>query len=106
MPHQSTSPEKELILMKNLSSALTAVLVLAAPLAAVAQNAPHKLQPNEHALNLPGATTFDAPPVGFDPISASDEELQYHGFAPRPSQNTEPKAYATWVKAIQHSKTR
>jgi hypothetical protein len=76
----------------------------------VAQNAtqitPHKLQPNEHALNLPNATTFDAPPAGFDAVNASDEELAYHGFPPRPNQAIEPKAYASWVKAMQHSKTR
>ncbi len=93
--------------MKNLSSALTAVLVLAAPIAAVAQlNAPNKLQPNERALNLPGATTIAAPPAGFDPLSASDQELAYYGFPPKPNQNTEPKAYATWARAMQHSKTR
>jgi hypothetical protein len=93
--------------MKNLSSALTAVLVLAAPMATMAQLvAPHKLQPNERALNLPGATTIAAPPAGFDPISASDQDLQYHGFPPRPNQTTAPKAYATWVEAIQHSKKR
>jgi Peptidase A4 family len=92
--------------MKRLSSAIAAVVVLAAPLAGIAQNAPHKLQPNEHALNLPGATTIDAPPTTFEPISASDEDLQYHGFAPRPNQNTEPMAYASWVKAMQHSKNR
>jgi hypothetical protein len=110
MPHQSTSPEKELHNMKSLSSALTAVVLLAAPLAGMTQNlaasGPHKLQPNEHALNLPGATRFDAPPAGFDPITASDQDLQYHGFPPRPNQNTEPKAYATWVTAMQHSKSR
>jgi hypothetical protein len=92
--------------MKSLSSALAAALVLAAPLAGIAQNAHKQLQPNEHALNLPGATTIDAPPAGFDPITASDEDLQYNGFPPRPNQNTQPKAYATWVKAIQASKTR
>jgi hypothetical protein len=95
--------------MKKLSSAVTAVLVLAAPIATMAQialNSPHKLQPNERALNIAGATTIVAPPAGFDPIAASDEELAYHGFPPRPNQNTEPKAYATWVKAMQHSKTR
>ena len=91
--------------MKSLSSALTVVFLLTAPLAGIAENT-QKLQPNEHALNLPGATTIDAPPAGFDPIAASDEELQYHGFAPRPNQTTEPKAYAIWVKAMQHSKTR
>ena len=91
--------------MKIHNSALTAVLVLAAPLAGIAQNTRH-LQPNEHALNLPGATTIDAPPAGFDPIAASDEELAYHGFPPRPNQTTEPKAYATWVKAMKASKVR
>ena len=91
--------------MKSFSSALTAVLVLAAPLAVVAQN-PHKLQPNEHALNLPGATTIEAPPAGFDPIAASDQDLSYYGFPPRPNQASEPKAYATWSKAMSASKTR
>jgi Peptidase A4 family len=91
--------------MKSLSSAIAAILVLAAPLAGIAQNT-HKLQPNEHLTNLPGATTIEAPPAGFDPIAASDEELQYHGFPPRPNQANEPKAYATWAKAMKASKTR
>ena len=91
--------------MKHLSSAFTAVLLLAAPLASLAIN-PQPLPPNQHALNLPGATTIDAPPVGFDPIAASDEELAYHGFPPRPNQNTEPKAYATWTRAMKASKKR
>jgi hypothetical protein len=85
--------------------ALTATLVLAAPLTVFAQ-APRNLQPNEHALNLPGATTIDAPPAGFDPIAASDQDLAYYGFPPRPDQVAQPKAYGTWVKAMTHSKTR
>jgi Peptidase A4 family len=91
---------------KSLSSTLTAVALLAAPLAGIAQNTPHKLQPNEHALNLPGTTTIDAPAAGFDPLTASDEDLAYYGFPPRPNQNTEQKAYATWAKAITASKVR
>ncbi len=94
--------------MKHLTSALTAVLVLAAPVIAMAQltTTPHKLQPNEHVTNLPGVTTIQAPPAGFDPLNASDQELAYHGFPPRPNQGSEPKAYATWVKAMNHSRTR
>jgi hypothetical protein len=95
--------------MKKLSSALMGLLAIAVPLATVAQNSqatPRPLQPNEHALNLPGASTIEAPPAGFDPIAASDEELAYYGFAPRPDQGNEPKAYATWTKAMQHSQTR
>jgi Peptidase A4 family len=89
--------------MKSLFS-VTSILVLAASFA-VAQ-APRHLQPNEHPTNLPGATTIEAPPAGFDPIAASDEDLAYHGFPPRPNQVEQPKAYATWAKAMNHSKTR
>jgi len=92
--------------MKSLSSALTAVLVLAAPLAGIAQNNHKQLQPNEHTLNLPGATTVDAPPAGFDPLTASDQDLAYHGFPPRPNQTTDSKEYAHWAKAMKASKTR
>ncbi len=91
--------------MKALPSTLAAIFVIAAPLATLAQNA-RQLQPNETALNLPGATTIAAPPAGFDPINASDEELAYHGFPPRPNQTTEAKQYASWVRAMKASKTR
>jgi hypothetical protein len=91
--------------MKSQCYALAAMLVLAAPLSLLAQS-PRSLQPNEHALNLPGATTIDAPPTGFDPIAASDQDLAYYGFPPRPNQVDQPKAYSTWVKAMTHSKTR
>jgi hypothetical protein len=91
--------------MKSLTSLLRVVLVLAVPMAGIAQN-PRQLQSNEHALNIPGATTIDAPPAGFDPIVASDQELAYHGFPPRPDQAAQPKAYATWVRAMKASKVR
>jgi hypothetical protein len=97
--------------MRSLSSTLATVLVLAAPLA-IAQNASQKvqpqrtLQPNEHALNLPGATTIEAPPASFNPLTASDEELAYNGYPPRPDQNAQPRAYASWAKAMTHSRIR
>lgn len=91
--------------MKTVASALVAALVLAAPMAGIAQNTRH-LQPNEHALNLPGATTIEAPSAEFDPVSASDEDLAYYGFPPRPNQFTQAKAYATWFKAMKASKHR
>lgn len=91
--------------MKILSFPSIASLILATPLAGLALNA-RPLQPNEHATNLPGVTTIEAPPAGFDPVSASDEDLKYHGFPPRPNQSTEPKAYASWVRAMHTSATR
>ena len=91
--------------MKTLSLTTIATLVLSTPLAALAVNA-RPLQPNEHPTNLAGITTIEAPPAGFDPINASDEELAYHGFPPRPNENTDPKAYATWARAMSASQTR
>jgi Peptidase A4 family len=87
------------------SSTLIAAFVLATPLAGMAIN-PQPLPPNEHALNLPGATTIDAPPASFDPINASDQDLQFHGFPPRPNQAADPDAYAAWETAMKASKTR
>jgi hypothetical protein len=92
-------------IMKALPSALAAVVVFAAPFATLAQNA-RQLQPNEMPTNLPGATTIAAPPASFNPINASDQDLAYYGFPPRPSQTTEAKQYAGWVKAMSASKTR
>jgi Peptidase A4 family len=97
--------------MRSLSFTLAAVVTLAAPFA-IAQTAMQQvqlkrpLQINEHTTNLPGATTIEAPPAGFNPLLASDSELAYHGFAPRPDQSAQPKAYATWAKAMSHSQTR
>jgi hypothetical protein len=95
--------------MKNLSTTVALILALAAPLAALAEQpttAARPLQPNERATNLPGATTILAPSRDFDPLTASDADLAYNGFPPRPNQNTEPKAYATWARAMAASKTR
>ena len=91
--------------MNALPYAAAAALALTTSLAGMAQNT-RALQPNELPTNLAGATTIVAPPSGFDPITASDEDLQYHGFPPRPNQFTEPKAYATWERAIKASQTR
>lgn len=92
--------------MNSMSSALAAVLVLAAPVAGFAQNNNKQLQPNEHPLSLPGATTIEAPPAGFDPITASDQDLSFHGFPPRPDQTLNAKAYERWAKAMKASKVR
>jgi hypothetical protein len=59
---------------------------------------------NEMKTNLPGVTTKAAPPDGFKPLTASDEELAKFGFPPRPSQTALPKVYATWAKAVQAAK--
>jgi Peptidase A4 family len=88
--------------MKAPSSAVVMILALVSTLPAIAQ----QLKPNELPTNIQGATTIIAPSEDFDPLNASDEDLAYNGFPPRPDQVASPKAYASWVKAIDASKTR
>ncbi|MFY9906438.1 MAG: hypothetical protein WBX02_22325 [Terriglobales bacterium] len=40
---------------------------------------------------------YDIPPAGFDPVTASDNELKQWGFPPRPSE-VDTKAYARWKR--------
>jgi hypothetical protein len=97
-----TPYERKTKAMKKASSALLMMLALATSLPSIAQ----PLKPNELPLNLPGATTIAAPSEGFDPLAASDEDLAYHGFPPRPDAFAAPDAFASWTKAVSASKTR
>jgi hypothetical protein len=88
--------------MKTPFCSIALMLSLAAPLAGVAQH----LKPNEFATNVPGTTAIAAPPKGFDPIAASEADLDYYGFPPRPDETAAPKAFASWKSAMIASKTR
>ncbi len=87
-----------------LSAALLVVLPLAS-LNAFGQSG-GQLAPNRVATNLTGATTAIAPPDGFNPLEASDEDLAAYGFPPRPDASAAPQGFATWKKAMLASKTR
>jgi Peptidase A4 family len=80
------------------ASLILALLVAAAPLASIAQSQ------NELPTNLSGITTTAAPPEGFDALHASDADLAYHGFPPRPNDNTGD--YKSWAEAITASQER
>jgi len=56
--------------------------------------------------NVPGVRTTFAPPQGFDPVAASELELAQYGFPPRPDSQLEPRAFASWSRAMRASKTR
>jgi hypothetical protein len=79
-------------------SLVFALLVVAAPLAAIAE------QPNELSTNVAGVTTIAAPPEGFDALKATDADLAYYGFPPRP--NDYSGDYASWAKAMAASQER
>jgi hypothetical protein len=88
--------------VKTSICSVLSMLLLAAPLASSAQ----RLKPNELATNVAGATTIAAPPEGFDAVTASEADLEYYGFPPRPEEATAPKAYASWKSAMVASKKR
>src|ERR1700721_3300697 len=88
--------------MKAQPSVIVVMLALVSTLPGIAQ----QLKPNEIATHISGATTIIAPSQDFDALNASDDDLAYNGFPPRPDQVASPKAYASWVKAISASKAR
>ncbi len=61
---------------------------------------------NEIKTNLAGVTTIAAPPEGFDPLMASDSDLAYFGFPPRPDPSADEKAYASWRRAMLAASSR
>jgi len=85
----------------NLAVTLAA-LSLVAPLAKAAGQAAAYTVPT----NLPGVQTFIAPAEGFNPLTASDEELAMFGFPPRPDAEAAPEAYESWRRAMLSSRER
>ena len=45
-------------------------------------------------------TTYDPPPSGFDPLTASHHLLRKHGFPHRPDPHKEPRLYKLWSEAL------
>jgi len=54
--------------------------------------------------NIPGIYTYAAPPKGFNPVTATDEELATYGFPPRPDKQVHPDQYAYWERAMNAAK--
>jgi hypothetical protein len=49
--------------------------------------------------------SFDPPPDGFDPLTASPDELRRHGFPPRPDRRIQPEQYAFWSRLFSRQLT-
>lgn len=81
------------------------VFVLTALLSA-APFAKGQTMANRVPTNLPGVTTSVAPPVEFDPLIASDQDLATYGFPPRPDEGASPDGYKSWRRAMLASKAR
>jgi len=65
---------------------------------ATAQNSAYGTWVSDPAgLATPGFI-YDSPPVGFNPLTASDVELEQYGFPPRPPQS-DTAHHASWKRA-------
>jgi len=56
--------------------------------------------------NIEGVHTYPAPPAGFNPLTATDEELATHGFPPRPNKQADPSHYDIWARAMMAARIR
>lgn len=89
---------------KFIATLCTVTLVLAAASLAVAQDdasirAIFAAAPKT-ATSVAGVSVFQAPPKGFNALTASWQELARYGLPQRPNQQTDPQRYARWVRAM------
>ncbi len=56
--------------------------------------------------NIEGIHAYPAPPVGFKPLTASDEELAAYGFPPRPDKVEDAHGYEVWARVMSIPATR
>jgi hypothetical protein len=56
--------------------------------------------------NVEGVYAYPAPPTGFNPLSASDEELAAYGFPPRPDKVEDAHGYQVWARVMSMPTTR
>jgi hypothetical protein len=64
--------------------------------------AKHMVPPGYDCRNCgaPYGVPAPIPPTHFDPVAASDEELAFFGFPPRPDASNNPQEYAEWKKVV------
>jgi hypothetical protein len=92
-------------LSKVIAVAAVTVLVVSFSTFAMAQrgDAVHAMfvsAPKE-ATNIPGVSIISDRPKGFNPLTASSEELGRYGLPQRPDQRADAKGYARWKRAMQ-----
>jgi len=56
--------------------------------------------------NVAGVHTYATPREGFNPLTATDEELATYGFPPRPDKQADADHYALWERAMGAAKIR
>jgi Peptidase A4 family len=60
----------------------------------------------KEATNIKGVSIIADRPKGFNPLTATSQELGRYGLPPRPDQQADPRGYAKWARAMQALKSR
>jgi hypothetical protein len=96
----SASPQK---FSQNASIGIRSRIVLATVLAlfglsaiAIGQETPMPESAATNQTAVEGVVIYPRPPAGFDPLTASNNELKRYGFPPRPDAQKAPQAYRHW----------
>jgi hypothetical protein len=63
----------------------------------------HSQMPCSEAEYLRRFSTFDPPPEGFDPLTASQSHLAQYGIPHRPHVDNEPRRYGLWRRIMERS---
>lgn len=96
--------------MRKLSATLCllSLLFVVAAVAAAQSDAIHAgvASAPKIATSVPGVTVFSGPPAGFNPLTASTEDLARYGFPRQPNQQNDPIGYRQWVRTVTSMKTR
>lgn len=79
-----------------------AALTLSAPFASAAPRVTTTPPAGSVCLHCsaPNATAVPMPPRGFNPVTATDQQLSLFGFPPRPDATKASEAYVMWKKAM------
>jgi len=82
-----------------------AVALSGLPSRALAQNEPPPGSVSTDQSAVLDAVIYPGPPPGFNPLAASDAELEVYGFPPRPDPSEGP-AYRQWLRLVASPQTR
>lgn len=91
------------------SNAFLASAVLIAGLLVLGHDADAQTHADDgicHNCVTPYAQIALAPPANFNPVTASDAQLEAYGFPPRPDPKKAPSAYAMWQTVVTRPVTR
>src|SRR5262245_15807601 len=94
--------EQAAILEAAMHGALASPLILLAALIASAQASAQTAPAGSGkiATNIGGISAFAVPPATFDPLTATEAELEQYGFSPRPNRLLGVDALARWQRRV------